>query len=55
VSADDYPGLDVRDLVNDGHFVDVTATITSVALIPEPSTALLLGTGLCLLGLRKRA
>lgn len=31
-------------IADDGHFVDVTATVTSV--IPEPGTALLLGVGL---------
>jgi hypothetical protein len=46
VSADDYPGLDGRTLADDGHFVAVTATVTSVAPIPEPSTGFLLGIGL---------
>ena len=51
VSADDYPGPGGRVISNDGHFVDVTATVTSV--IPEPGTALLLGLGLLGLSARK--
>jgi len=48
VSANDYPGPDSRPMADDGHFVDVTATVVSVtAPIPEPSTALLLALGLC--------
>ena len=53
VSADDYPGSGGRIAANDGHFVNVTATVTSV--IPEPSTALLLGMGLAGLSLRRSA
>lgn len=51
VSADDYPGVGGRTLAGDGHFVDVTATVTSV--IPEPTTALLVGLGLAGLALRR--
>jgi hypothetical protein len=46
-----YPGFGSRDINLDGHFVDITATITA---IPEPSSALAL-TGLAgLAGLRRR-
>ena len=44
VTAGDYPGVGNRVMADDGHFVDVVATVTYV--IPEPSTALLLGLGL---------
>jgi len=43
ISADDYPGVGARTLAGDGHFVDITATVTAV---PEPGTALLLSLGL---------
>ena len=39
---------------NDGSFLGLTATVTEVNPIPEPSTALLLGLGLLGLGLRGR-
>lgn len=47
VSADDYPGVGgtgpaARVQANDGHFVNITATVTSV---PEPSSFALLGIG----------
>jgi hypothetical protein len=35
-AADDYPGTSGRVAANDGHFVNVTATITQI--VPEPST-----------------
>jgi hypothetical protein len=46
ITADDYPGVvgTPRPIMgNDGHFVDITATVTAV---PEPGTALLLTMGL---------
>ena len=43
LSADDYPGVGSRTIGSDGHFVNVTATVTAV---PEPTTALLLSLGL---------
>lgn len=48
-TADNYPGSDSRDLSNDGHFVSVNLT-----LVPEPSTALLLASGLVLLHSARR-
>jgi hypothetical protein len=51
VSVNDYPGIGSRTESLDGHFVDVTATVTSTA-IPEPASALLLGLGLAGLALR---
>jgi hypothetical protein len=42
-TADDYPGVGSRTQANDGHFVNITTTITAV---PEPGTLLLLGAGL---------
>ena len=35
----------------DGHFIEVIATVTA---IPEPSTALLLATGLAIIAVRRR-
>lgn len=43
MTADDYPGVGARTIGDDGHFVNVTATVTAV---PEPATALLLSLGL---------
>jgi hypothetical protein len=57
-TADDYPGPgDVvdRTQANDGHFVNVTATLLTV---PEPGTVMFLGAGLAGLavsGTRKRS
>ncbi len=51
VSVNDYPGIGSRTESLDGHFVNVTATVTSTA-IPEPASALLLGLGLAGLALR---
>jgi len=45
VSADDYPGIGNRIQANDGHFVNFTATV-----IPEPTSVLLMATGLAVLG-----
>lgn len=43
LTADDYPGVGARAIGGDGHFVDITATVTAV---PEPATAVLLSLGL---------
>lgn len=53
-TADDYPGPgDVvdRTQANDGHFVNISATMT---VVPEPGTALLIGLGLAGLVARGR-
>lgn len=53
-SADDYPGPNNRNINNDGHFVNVTATIVAV---PEPSTlamATVAGLGIAFFGWRRR-
>lgn len=52
--ADNYPGNPSRTQANDGHFVTVTATITTV---PEPSTyamGIMAGLGAVLFGWRRR-
>jgi hypothetical protein len=48
-AADDYPGTSGRtDPAADGHFVNVTATITQI--VPEPSTYVLAGMSMLSLG-----
>jgi hypothetical protein len=51
MTADDYPGAGSRTQANDGHFVDVKATI--IATVPEPDTAGLLLFGVLLLAFRR--
>ena len=53
VTASQYDALPTaRDASGDGHFLGISATVTSV--IPEPSTLLLLGMGLVGVALRGR-
>jgi len=52
MTADDYPGAGSRTQSNDGHFVDVKATI--IATTPEPRRSLVV-LGLLALALRARA
>jgi hypothetical protein len=40
-SADDYPGVGSRNILNDGHFVNMVLTVT----VPEPSTIAMGGIG----------
>jgi hypothetical protein len=49
-TADDYPGVASRTQANDGHFVDVKATI--IAVVPEPGPGSLVALGLVALALR---
>lgn len=52
-----YPGANGRDQAGDGHFVTVTATVTEIVVIPEPSTlamTLVAGLGLAIFGWRRR-
>jgi len=43
ITADDYPGAGSRNIADDGHFVNIAATVT---LVPEPGTLMLLLPGL---------
>jgi len=52
-TADDYPGTGSRTQANDGHFVDVKATI--IAVVPEPGPGSLIALGLVALALRRRS
>jgi hypothetical protein len=53
VSSGEYASLSpTPDLNLDGHFITVTAEVTSV--VPEPTTALLLATGLAIASVGRR-
>ena len=45
-------GVHGRTAADDGHFLSIIANVTSI--VPEPSTALLLATGLAILAARRR-
>lgn len=47
---DEFPG---RDLNDDGHFIEVTATVTEVA-VPEPGLGVLLTAGVAVIALGRR-
>ena len=51
-TADDYPGVGPRTQSDDGHFVDVTATIIAA---PEPAAGALVAFGLLGLAMRERS